>query len=137
MTTNVVALNNLAMITKDSDPAAALQKITTALEVVGPAPIFVDSQAMVLLAAGEKQKALAAAQRVMSEKPMRLDPAVDEELARQWGGYYFHLALILNENGDTAAAATAWRESKKLGFTEEDVFKMELPAWQRLADKFK
>jgi acetyl-CoA acetyltransferase len=90
----------------------------------------------VLLAAGEKEKALAAAQRVMSEKPMRLDPAVDEELARQWGGYYFHLALILDENGDAAAAATAWQEAKKLGFTEEDVFKMELRHWKRMADKF-
>jgi tetratricopeptide (TPR) repeat protein len=134
---NVMALNNRAMImaARSERLAEAQSDISKAINRLGPLPMIVDSQAMVLLAAGKKPEALAAAKRVMSEKPDRLDPAVDMNLAKQWGGYYFHLALISDANDDAAGAADAMREAEKLGFGEADVFDLELPAWKNLVAK--
>jgi tetratricopeptide (TPR) repeat protein len=134
---NVIALNNRAMIMAGGSEKLdeALLQINDALNIIGPLPMIVDSQAMVLLAAGKTQEALEAANRVMLEKPDRLDPASDKQLAKQWGGYYFHLALISDANGDAAGAASAMREADKLGFKEADLFDLELPAWKKLAAK--
>lgn len=134
---DVRALNNRAMIlaSQRRELNQAVSEIDQAISLSGPHPVLVDSQAIVLLAAGKKAEALQAAKRVMTEKPDRLDPAVNERLAKQWGGYYFHLAWISDANGDKAAAIAALQEAIKLRFSEEDVFKPELPVWKTLVQE--
>ncbi len=136
---NVIALNNRAMIMagRSKNPDEALSQINVAVNLIGPLPMIVDSKAMVLLAAGKKQEALAAAKQVMTERPDRLDPALDKGLAKQWGGYCFHLALMYDANGDQAEATKALQEAMKLGFEEADVFDLERPAWTKLVEKLR
>ena len=134
---NVIALNNRAMIMagRSANLDDALSQINVAVNLIGPLPMIVDSKAMVLLAAGKKQEALAAAKQVMTERPDRLDPALDKGLAKQWGGYCFHLALMYDANGDQAEATKALQEAMKLGFGADDVFDLERPAWTKLVEK--
>ena len=134
---NVIALNNRAMImagTQQNLPQA-LEQIEKAIELIGPKPMVVDSLAMVLLANGKNAEALEAAKQVMLEKPERLDPVADQELAKSWGGYSFHLALMYDANGDQAEAIKAMQEAKTLGFGKADVSRLELPDWQKLVAK--
>ena len=135
---NTIALNNRAMIlaAQASDLKMALKDINGLIEREGPLPMLVDTQAMVLRAAGKHQQALAASRRVLSEKPSQLDAASNKNLAKQWGGYYFHLALMCDANGDARGAADAMREAVALGFQSSDVFDPELPDWSRLVAQF-
>ena len=135
---NTIALNNRAMLlaARASDLKTALQDINKVIKLQGPLPMLVDTQAMVLRAAGNHQQALAASRRVLSEKPSQLDAVSNENLAKQWGGYYFHLALMCDANGDARGAADAMREAVALGFQSSDVFAPELPDWTRLVAQF-
>jgi tetratricopeptide (TPR) repeat protein len=133
---NVIALNNTALMLTTTNPAQARKQIEIAMQLVGPLPTIVDSYAMILLANGEKEQALTAARRVISEKPVLLDPELYPAMARQWGGYYFHLAAILDANGQTTEALEAMGEALRLGAEESDVFEPELPLWRRMLEKW-
>ncbi|MHB8972306.1 MAG: tetratricopeptide repeat protein [Pirellulaceae bacterium] len=134
---NFIALNNRAMIlsgTKTNLPEA-LQQIEQAIEQVGPRPMLVDSLAMVLLANGKNAEALEAAQQVMLEIPTPVELKADPELAKSWGGYYFHLALMYDAKGNQAEVVKALQEAKSLGFGAGDVSPLERQDWQKLVAK--
>jgi tetratricopeptide (TPR) repeat protein len=134
---NVVALNNRAMImagTKTNLPEA-LTQIDSAIQRVGPLPLIVDSKAMVLYAAGKYVEALEAAQQVIAEVPDQLDPVRNPGLAKNWGGYYFHLALMLDANQKPSDAAEAMKKARELGFGEADVSDLERGLWKEMAAK--
>lgn len=135
---NTVALNNRAMLlaAQPSNLETALGDISKVIMHEGPLPMLVDTQSMVLRAAGNHPQALVASKRVISERPSQLDAASNKNLAKQWGGYYFHLALMCDANGDTRGAADAMREAVALGFGSSDVFDPELPDWTRLVTQF-
>jgi hypothetical protein len=71
----------------------------------------------------------------MLEKPDRLDPVADKDLAKSWGGYSFHLAVMYDANGDQAEAVQAMQEAKTLGFRKADVSRLELGYWDKLVAK--
>ena len=134
---NFVALNNRAMImagTKTNLPEA-LTQIDSAIQRAGPLPLIVDSKSMVLYAAGKYAEALEAARQVIAEVPDQLDPVRNPGLAKNWGGYYFHLALMLDANKDPAGAAEAMKKARELGFGEADVSDLELGLWKEMAAK--
>ena len=72
------------------------------------------------------------AQQVIGERPDRLDPAKDKELAKDWGQYYFHLALTYDANANRAEAVKAFQQAVRLGFGETDVAALERAKWQQL-----
>ncbi|MHB8865602.1 MAG: tetratricopeptide repeat protein, partial [Pirellulaceae bacterium] len=130
---NFVATNNRAMILAGlrQDLPTAVKDINKAVETMGPRPTVVDSQAMVLLADGHYADALKAAQQVMLQKPDTLDPLIDPEQAKHWGGYYYHLAMIYLANRNSAEASKAKQVALSLGFTKEDEPLLDAPAWQK------
>lgn len=134
---HIVALNNRAMImasTKTNLPEA-LTQVDSAIQMVGPLPLIVDSKAMVLFAAGQYKEALAAAQQVIAEVPDHLDPVKSPGLAKTWGGYYFHLAVMLDANKEQAGAAEAMKKARELGFGEADVSDLEMGLWKEISGK--
>ncbi|MHB0956102.1 MAG: tetratricopeptide repeat protein [Pirellulaceae bacterium] len=130
---NFVATNNRAMILAGlrQDLPTAVKDINDAVEKIGPRPTVVDSQAMILLADGRYAKALEAAQQVMLQKPDTLDPLIDPDQAKHWGGYYYHLAMIYLANRNSAEASKAKQVALSLGFTKEDEPLLDAPAWQK------
>lgn len=134
---HIVALNNRAMImagTKTNLPEA-LTQVDSAIQMVGPLPLIVDSKAMVLYAAGQYIEALAAAQQVIAEVPDHLDPVKSPGLAKTWGGYYFHLAVMFDANKEQASAADAMKKARELGFGEADVSDLEMGLWKEISGK--
>lgn len=134
---HIVALNNRAMImagTKTNLPEA-LTQVDSAIQMVGPLPLIVDSKAMVLYAAGQYIEALAAAQQVIAEVPDHLDPVKSPGLAKTWGGYYFHLAVMFDANKEQAGAAEAMKKARELGFGEADVSDLEMGLWKEISGK--
>jgi tetratricopeptide (TPR) repeat protein len=132
---NIVALNNRAMImagTKTNLPEA-LAQIDAALKRVGPVPLIVDSRAMVLHASGKYAEALEAAQQVIKEAPEKLDPVRNPDLAKNWGGYYFHRALMYQALKDPTSAAADMQKARELGFGESDVSDLEMGLWKEIS----
>ena len=95
-----VTLNNLAMVMaiKGEDLSKAMEYVNRAIDVGGPLPMYLDSKAAVLLASGNAKEALKTMQRAVGEKPKRITKETDPINARQWGEYYFHLALAYQAN---------------------------------------
>ena len=46
---------------------------------------------------------------MITERPDGIDPATNVELAKNWGRYYFHLALVYDANGNTAEAIKSFQ----------------------------
>ena len=110
-------------------------QINQAVASNGPLPMVLDAQAMILLASGKPQEALEAARQVITERPDGIDPATNAALAKNWGSYYFHLALVYDANGNAAEAIKAFQKAVKLGLGDTDVFALERPQWQELVKK--
>ncbi len=136
--TDAAALNNLSMLMateKDADLSQALTYIAKAIQMVGPQPMLLDSQAMIQLAAGKTKEALATLQRVVDEKPENVTPETNPTQAKRWGGYYFHLALALQASQEMAKVKEAMNKSRALGFGESDVFDPELERYRQIASQ--
>lgn len=135
---NIIALNNLAMImagTKSKLPEA-LGQVESAIRLIGPIPLIVDSKAMVLHASGKYPEALEAAQQVIAEEPDDLDKQSGSDLAKSWGGYHFHLALMYDATNGTVNAAKEFKRARELGFGEADVSDLEVALWKEMAGKY-
>ncbi|MHB8974024.1 MAG: tetratricopeptide repeat protein [Pirellulaceae bacterium] len=134
---NAEAIQKRAMILAASGESlgSSLSQINQAVASNGPLPMVLDAQAMILLASGKPQEALEAARQVITERPDGIDPATNAALAKSWGKYYFHLALVYDANGNTAEAIKAFQEAAKLGLGETNVFALERPQWQGLVKK--
>ncbi len=72
---DAATLNNLAMLiaSHKNNVSEALATIDQAIKMAGPQTTFVDTQAMVLLAAGKTKEALEAMNQVLANEPSALD----------------------------------------------------------------
>ncbi len=82
---NPVALNNLAWLIKDSDPAQGVKYAKKALSLQPESPLIKDTLAMLYLETGDKEKALQFSKEAATAMPASLD-------------IQLNYATILNEN---------------------------------------
>jgi Flp pilus assembly protein TadD len=131
---NVEAIQRLAMLRASSgqDLSASLSQIDNALASTGPLPVVLDTRAMILLACQRPQEALEAGQLLLAEKPDHIDPSADAQLAKTWGRYHFHLAMLHAANANRSEASKALSEAVSLGVGEADIHVLERPHWQKL-----
>ena len=132
--TNVEAIQHLALLRASNrqDLTASLSQIDNALASMGPLPVVLDTRAMILLACQRPEEALQTGQLLLAEKPDHIDLTADTPLAKTWGRYYFHLAMLHAANANKAEASKALAEAVALGITESDIFALERPQWQKL-----
>ncbi|MFW6170577.1 MAG: tetratricopeptide repeat protein [Planctomycetota bacterium] len=131
---NVAALNNLALLmaARNQNPAQALEYIDQAADIVGEQSFLLDTQATVLLANNQPEKAVQTMQQVLAQKPREIDKQLTPALAKRWGVYHFHLAMAYQANDQPQKAAEEMKTATALGLTEEDVFAPELPRYREL-----
>jgi tetratricopeptide (TPR) repeat protein len=118
-----LALNNLATILalQGEELTAALDYINLAIENQGEQPALLDSRAVVRLAAGRAEEALADLGKVLAVDP---NPVT-----------YFHQAQAFHQLGRTAAARQALAKAEGLGLRLELLHPLEVQACEQLRDK--
>ncbi len=94
--------------------------------------MVLDTRAMILLACQRPQEALEVGQLLLAEKPDHIDPTCDAQVAKTWGRYYFHLAMLHAANANRAKASKALAEAVSLGISEADILVLERPHWRKL-----
>lgn len=94
---NVIALNNLAWLIRESNPRQALQYIQRADELAPNSPAIIDTYAMIQLALGATNEALALNQRAVDGAPT--EP-----------GLIYNRAIILHAAGQTSQAIRTLEE---------------------------
>ncbi|HZT81556.1 MAG TPA: tetratricopeptide repeat protein, partial [Gemmataceae bacterium] len=107
--TNATALNNLSwLLANDPRKAAeALELVNRAIEAHGPRADLLDTRATAYLALGQAEAAVKDLQAVVAEAPSP--------------GRHFQLARAHLKAQDRAAAAKAFAEAKRLGFTPQQM----------------
>src|SRR5262249_46254009 len=119
--TNAAASNNLAYLLalKGDQQTEALGLITGLIETAGPAAELLDTRAVVQLAAGRTDSAIADLQEALRQK--KLAP------------FRFHLAWAYEKAGDRAAAARAFQETLASGLSLSTLHPLERATYERLA----
>jgi putative PEP-CTERM system TPR-repeat lipoprotein len=115
-----IALNNLAVLLKDTDNSAALSYARTALEKLPDNPTLMDTTASVLLASKDKNN--------LDEARKLLDQAIAADSRNL--NFQYHRALLDYESGNTSAA----KETLAVLLASGDEFS-ERPAAVELAEK--
>jgi tetratricopeptide (TPR) repeat protein len=117
---NVVALNNLAWLLaqRRETAAEALPLINRAIEFTGPAPEMLDTRAAVLLALGEKEKAIT-----------DLQDAIAEVSKPTWN---FHLARVFLSMENREAAQRSIETARSIGFEAKQLHPLERAAYEQL-----
>jgi tetratricopeptide (TPR) repeat protein len=125
---NYMALNNLAYLlaVRDRRKASdeALEHIKRAIEIAGPLPAILDTQAVAYIALEDGSAAV----RVL-EQAMKLKSAVKQE---DWRVFSFHLAKAEHLRHDDKAAAAALAEAENLGLKPEQLHLLERESYQLL-----
>jgi tetratricopeptide (TPR) repeat protein len=119
---NAVASNNLAYLhlLREANPEECLDRIEHAIKVTGPTADFLDTRAMIYLAQGKSDLAIADLKEALADTPT--------------ANSYFHLAQACQTAGQLSAAAQALGEAKKLGLKPKSVHPLEQATCQRLLD---
>lgn len=131
---DALALNNLAYLISAIDKRDAdmqkrlpnpriqtegLAMIGQAKQIIGPLSVLLDTEALILLNAGQANEALKLMVDVVAQAPS--------------GSAYFHLAQVEDKrNPNSIEARVAWRQAKELGLKPGDLHPLERPAYQDL-----
>jgi tetratricopeptide (TPR) repeat protein len=117
---NPRALNNLALLLalEKLELKESLKMIDRAIAIAGPITAFLDTRAIVLMAADQPQEALADLDAVIREEPRP--------------NRYFHRALALWQLGQKKAANEAFREAVNRGLKPEDLMVLERASYAEL-----
>jgi tetratricopeptide (TPR) repeat protein len=121
---NPTALNNLAWlmalrgVRPGDDPRGYIDQ---AIRVHGPGAELLDTRAVVLLARGDANGAIAELKR-----------ALDESASDR---FYFHLAQAQAAKGDREAARRSLEEARSAGFKESSLHPLERPGYERLLEQ--
>ena len=118
----VDALNNLAWLLALRDPnktQEALTLIDHAIDVVGSDPLLVDTRAVILIQAGQPDRALVELGRARASDPR--NPT-----------YALHLAWAYQARGESDRARVQLKEAEQLGLRPGALDPLELPVFQRL-----
>jgi predicted Zn-dependent protease len=117
-----IAHNNLAWLTvlKDGNATTALEYINQAIQLGGPGPKgdFFDTQGVIYLAAGDKQRAI---------KDLENAVAIDRTPAK-----LFHLAWAYLEANDKEKAKRIFVEAKTKGLSPTTLHRLEEPVYRRI-----
>lgn len=119
-----IAMNNLAVLlalreTRSAKLDEALQLINRAIQIAGPLPAMLDSRASVHMAQKNLDLALA---------DLKLGIAIAPTAVK-----YFHRAQAHLLAGNQAEAVKAMQSAVKLGLVRDDVHKLEIDTYQKLA----
>ena len=99
-------LNNLAYVMAlNGETQEPLELLQQAIELLGPTTDLIDTRGYIRLVRGESAEAVADFQLALVD-------------GTKTGHKLFHLALALEENGDSQQAANFWREAIDLGLNE-------------------
>ena len=122
---NIEAMNNLALLLALDrvDVKDAQRLIEEAVDRTGPSANLLDSRAMVYIALGKPQQALADLEEAIADG---LSPSL-----------LFHQALALRQLGQNGAARKALAEAQKLGLEGERLHPLERPAYDKLVESLK
>jgi Flp pilus assembly protein TadD len=102
-----IAANNLAYLLATPETAAEAERlVTAAIDELGPHPDVLDTQGLVLLAAGKRDEA------VSNFKEAVLIPSATK---------YLHLAVALLEREETEEARAALAEARKIGLNPDQL----------------
>jgi tetratricopeptide (TPR) repeat protein len=117
---NVMVLNNLAFLlaVKEGKGTEALQFLSQALEIAGPAPELLDTRALVYLSAGRSDLALKDLEEVANDTPQ---PAM-----------FFHLAQAHQQAKNRSGAVLALRRATSLGLKPGHLHALERSALAQL-----
>lgn len=107
---NADVLNNLAwlVVLKDRQPDQAGQLVDRAIELAGPQPEFVDTRAVIQLAAGQPDRAIATLEDAAIQPPR--------------ASMAFHLAQACYAEGDLPKARAVLATASRLGLKESVAF---------------
>lgn len=121
---NVVALNNLAVLlaVTQNQHDEAFRLINELLQQTGPIAVFLDSRAMIAIAANQPERALQDLDQAIRETP-----SADNK---------FHRAQACLQLGRELEARTAFDEALQLGLSEEKLQPFEREPFRRLNAKF-
>lgn len=117
---DILAMNGLAWLLslQPSKAPEALELVQKAIQVSGPYPWLLDTQAMAYLRTGDPHKAVALLEDVVAETPT--------------GPAYFHLAQAHHQVKNTSAARQALERAKKEGLKPGELHPKERLAYDRL-----
>jgi tetratricopeptide (TPR) repeat protein len=118
---HVIALNNLAWLLshgKTAELVEAKQLIQAAIDLAGPVPQLLDTQATILTVAGENQKAVEVLQAAIEET----DTSVMQ----------FHLAVAYWKMENRSAAVFHFKKALESGLVEDDLHDLEKNDFQAL-----
>ena len=113
--------NNLAYLLalKGEDLEQALEMVNQAIDAIGPVPELLDTRAVVYLAAGDPQKAMADLREAIADTPAAL--------------HCFHLALAHRAAGERAAAVRALQVARdNHGLTAQQIPRAERKRYDEL-----
>jgi tetratricopeptide (TPR) repeat protein len=122
---NVEAMNNLALLLafERAELKESLQLIEQAVRQAGPSANLLDSRAVVYLAVGKPQQALADLEEATADG---MSPSL-----------LFHQAQALLQVGQKGAARKALAEAKRLGLSGDRLHPLEKPAFEKLVETLK
>jgi tetratricopeptide (TPR) repeat protein len=117
---NYVALNNLAWLLalRGHNADEALKLISRAMEIAGPLPELLDTQAVTYMALGDAEKAVQVLQQVMKEKPSAASS--------------FHLAKAQLMGKNRPGAQGAFDQAEKLGLKPDQLHPLEQADYMQL-----
>ena len=117
---NPWALNNLAYLLaiQRRDLGEAMQLIQKPLAMIGPIPSFLDTRALVYLAAKKPEAAIADLERALETSK---DPVI-----------YFHLAQAYLQSHREKDAREALARAREAGFEEASLYQLERRSYDRL-----
>lgn len=122
---NLEAMNNLALLLafERAELKESLQLIEQAVRQAGPSANLLDSRAVVYLAVGKPQQALADLEEATADG---MSPSL-----------LFHQAQALLQVGQKGAARKALAEAKRLGLSGDRLHPLEKPAFEKLVETLK
>jgi predicted Zn-dependent protease len=117
---NPAALNNLAwmLACHKKEPAAALELIQRAIDLVGPLPFLLDTRGTIYLMLERGAQAVADLEEVANEAPTA---------ARYW-----YLARAYLQVGKRVDAAKTWRQAKATGLTSASIHPLERSTYDQM-----
>ena len=113
--------------TRENKHSEALALISQARQNIGPHPVLLDTEALILLNSRQSPEELNRALKLMQD-------VVAQEPS---GSAYFHLAqveLALNHDIDARAA---WREAQERGLKPGDLHPLERESYDKLKEKLR
>ncbi len=120
------AMNNLAwaLIQQDQRKDEALEWVQRAVEALGPIPELLDTRAVVYLALGQPDQAIADLNEAVNR------PGIEPRLKAL---VQFHLARAYQQKGDAESARTTLEQAQKTGLKAETLAPLDRAALVKLA----